>query len=78
MWWKGRAKGGGDGCKSEEIFKHFILNSYHLSGQVVRHPPREANLGSNPAFAMDLCPGPIIPVTPKLVIQWLPCLALAL
>ena len=36
---------------------------------------REAGLGSSPAFAVGLLPGRVTPVTSKLVLQWLSCLA---
>ena len=38
--------------------------------------PRTADPGSIPAFAVDLLPGRVIPLTSKLVLQWLPCQAL--
>ena len=54
-------------------------------GPMVRCPPRGPNgkvsaskvagRGSIPAFAVDLFPGLVIPVTSKLVLQWLPCQA---
>ena len=34
---------------------------------------READLGSIPSFAVDPFPGGAIPVTPALVLWWLPC-----
>ena len=36
---------------------------------------RGAELGSVPTVALDLCPGRVMPVTSKLVIQRLPCQA---
>ena len=42
-----------------------------LSGQV--STLRETDPGSNPAFVVDFLPGRIIPVTLKMVLQWLPC-----
>ena len=47
-----------------------------LVGLVVRRPPRERKIpGSNPACAGIFFLGPVIPVTSKLALQWLPCQA---
>ena len=64
--------GGGGGvstaqcCTADMDMVH--LSSLHsgnrLVGLVVRRPPRQsADLSLIPAFAVDLCPGRVIPVT---------------
>ena len=42
----------------------------------LRRPPRQRKIpGSNPASAVGIFPGRVIPVTSKLALQWLPCQA---
>ena len=64
-----------------EFFTNVSLRCY----SAVRPPPpwfsgkesasKEADLGSNSALAVDLFAGRVIPVTYKLVLQWLSCQA---
>ena len=50
---------------------------HHLVGLVVKvlSTSRAAQLGSSPTFTVVLSPLPVIPVTCKLALQGLPCLA---
>ena len=48
---------------------------YRPTGPVVASTWRAAELGSNPTFAVDLFSGWVIPVTQKLILQWLSCQA---
>ena len=63
------------------LFFLFFQKSPPLSqtasfGLVVKTPAsRAADLGSNPAFAVDRFLGRVIPLTEELALQWLPCQA---
>ena len=63
----------------------YQLPLHHPGDPAVRCPPPErqtwgpprtaADLGSIPAVAADCVLGPVIPVSERLVLQWLPCQA---
>ena len=54
---------------------HKVPFIYHLNGLEVRVLPWERQIWVRFLFAVDLFPGWVIPVTYKLVLQWLPCQA---
>ena len=59
----------------ESPLQHFFYNSDRLVGLVVRCPPRERKIPVRIPFAPGFFRGRVIPVTSKLALQWLPCMA---
>ena len=63
-------------CKSEAPSSHFTAVLHCLTGPVVKvSTSTVAYLGSISAFALRIFLGRVIPVTYKLLLQWLPCQA---
>ena len=66
----------GESAPSTVILYSHVLSLYNLVGQAVKaSASRAADLGSIPIFEVELFPDKEVPVTSKLVLQWLPCQA---
>ena len=66
----------GSGIKQSALPPSPLMTAASLA-QWLRRPPRERKIrGSIPPRAVSIFPGRVIPVTSKLVLQWLPCQAL--